>query len=154
MRKKNNLALVTQYKHLAWEALWVFQRAQFDVPVGAWALDDFLLSRPAFGLSQIYRAPVKAHWLDEEIFVGKLVLTPMFHRALLNHNIINRDRGIYHMVLPLERELHNQLANRNKKKVKILLWVSFINKLRTSHFTSWFNSQIKQHCHQLIYDCW
>ena len=40
----------------------------------------------------------------------------MFYRALPDHNIINRDRGIYHMVLPLERELHNQLANRNKKK--------------------------------------
>ena len=43
----------------------------------------------------------------------------MFNRALPNHNIINRDRGIYHMVLPLERELHNQLvANRNKKMGK------------------------------------
>ena len=61
------------------------------------------------------RAPVKAHWLDEEIFVGKLVLTPMFHRALPNHNIINRDRGIYHMVLPLERELHNQLIEIRKR---------------------------------------
>ena len=69
----------------------------------------------------IYRAPVKAHWLDEGIFVGKLVLTPMFYRALPNYNIINRDRGIYHMVLPLERELHNQLANRNKKNGGILL---------------------------------
>ena len=51
VRKKNNLALVTQYKQLALEALWVFQRAQFDVPVGVWPLDDFLLSRPAFGFT-------------------------------------------------------------------------------------------------------
>ena len=39
----------------------------------------------------------------------------MFNRALPNNNIINRDRGIYRMVLSLERELHNQLIEIRKR---------------------------------------